>query len=124
MPDKKLTPQEQRSQSLALRFVRPWINHCRLTQSAVASEVGVSAGTLSKWLSGKQAIRMSQFHELARVLGVSESDLLFPPPGAGSRPILGEVLALVASMSDAQREAWLAVGAQMAPAKQEDVSSP
>lgn len=115
MPDKDLTPEEESANREILRFVKPWMVFRRLSQKRISEELGVSQATVSKWLSGRQAITIAQLSAIARLLLCSPEDILAGPPtelGAGTR--LRRLVELTESLSPEQLDAMIAVGEQFA----------
>ena len=61
------------------------------TQSQIASDLGVSKGTFSDWVSGRSHPRMNKVQQIADYFGISKSDLLED----GERGFSGEVAAII-----------------------------
>jgi len=69
----------------ALREARGW------TQSDLADRLGVHWQTVSRMETGATSITTSRIAELARIFGVSDAEVMFPPSAVRLVPVTGAV---------------------------------
>ena len=80
--------------SMGLLNVKKYMKDAGLQSKEVADRMGVRAETISRWVSGTNNPALSQTEELANILGVTVSDILFKQRGmriAGTVNYKGEV---------------------------------
>ncbi len=112
MPDKELTPEEEAQSRELLRFVKPWMRFRKLSQKDMAADMNVSEATVSKWLSGKQAMTMAQFSAICRLLKTAPENVGAGPPDGLSRRRLVDKLAR--GLTTEQIDVLIAVAEQFA----------
>lgn len=66
--------------------LRHHLRKCRVRQRQLAARLAVSEATVSKWLTGKQAIPATSIRPLAAALGISTDDLLREIEGSDAKP--------------------------------------
>lgn len=84
MPDKELNPEDVARIQEALRYLPDWLRFRELNQRRLAEALEVSEPTISKWLKGGQAMSVSRFLMIAKLLRAQPEDLFSPPPPDGS----------------------------------------
>jgi transcriptional regulator with XRE-family HTH domain len=80
--------------NMGLINVKKYMKEAGLQSKEVADRMGVRAETISRWVSGTNNPGLEQVEELADILGVSISDILFKQKGmliAGTRDFHGNV---------------------------------
>jgi len=79
---------------MGLINIKKYMKEAGLQSKEVADRMGVRAETISRWVSGTNNPGLEQAEELADILGVSISDILFKQKGmliAGTRDFHGNV---------------------------------
>ena len=84
MPDKQYTADEVAKNRRLVAHIPSWLQFKDYTQAMLADRMGVSEGTLSKYLAGKQTMSVSTFLDIASIIGVPPEELMLPP-GQGQR---------------------------------------
>ena len=113
MPDKRLSPEEIERNRTMLLHLRTWFLFRDLTQEEIANRLGVSAGTLSKWLGGTQAMSVGQFTALAQLLKAEPSQLLLPPGETEQAAEYEDVSHILANLEPEAKAQWIGVGKAM-----------
>ena len=103
--DKKLTPEEQEQNRVALRHVRAWLDYRGMTQRRLADLMGMSEPAVSKWLQGKQAMSVAQFVQVAQLLDAKPEELLFAPSDRARANRYRQIAQGIEKMTDAELDA-------------------
>lgn len=61
------------------RNLEYWLYEKKMSQAELAKRIGVSAQTISNYVSGRNLPRMSRLDDICKTLGVTRSDLLGSP---------------------------------------------
>lgn len=113
--DKALTPDEIAANLAMVRHIRAWLSHRSLTQAKLASLMGVSEGTVSKWLSGKQGMLTSQLWMLCQILKAQPHEIVCPPGETEMPEKLRRAAHLLATLPEERAARWLDIGEDMRP---------
>lgn len=116
MPDKDLTPEELEANLTVVRHIPAWLKHRQVTQDGLAMRLGVSKGSVSKWLHGKQAVTSGQLLAIARLLNVDLRQLFAPPEVTLSQAEFDVVTEILNSLTRQDRARWLVFGKNLAQA--------
>lgn len=115
MADKDLTPAEIEANRHFVRFVPAWIRHRKLTQAKVADKMGVSEGTMSKWLAGKQGMLNAQLWALCQILNIGPEEIVCAPGDTETPQKLRRAAKLLDKLPDDKADRWLTIGEDMLP---------
>lgn len=125
MPTLPETPEEIEARHLAqlqeqarmVENIPLWLRKCGLKQKDVANALGVSEGTVSKWLHGEQGMSVGQLRQIAVLVGAHPGDLLRPPGSSGMGEKVEQTLKLMDQLSDEEWQRILATAEAIAAAK-------
>lgn len=84
-----------------------------MTLEVAAASMGKKHSTISRWESGKMALKTSDLEKLAKLYGASISQISGPPNHATLVARLDEIQRIVASLDPDTLEHWLATGRAM-----------
>jgi transcriptional regulator with XRE-family HTH domain len=115
MPDKPLTAAEIAAKARRLALLRARIKTSGHNQRSIAEKLEVSEPTVSKWLSGKQAMTVEQFCEIAALIGAEPEEVIGGPEGKARVIRYRELASIAAELTDEQLKALEAVARQMVP---------
>ncbi|GAB5376492.1 MAG: hypothetical protein AcusKO_29540 [Acuticoccus sp.] len=80
MATRRPTPNQR---ELPSAFLKAWLDHLKVRQNELARRIGVSAPTVSKYVSGKSGIDMGTAIAIAEALEISDADIFGFPPKKG-----------------------------------------
>lgn len=123
MSKTKLSQAEIDQNLRMVSHLKAWLRAKKCTQEHIANELGVSHGTVSKWLRGYQAMNLSQFSAVAALLGVAEEKLLFAPEQAEDAQSYLEAGRIIQALNPAKLRRWLDLGIDLAELDDKKVSS-
>lgn len=101
---------DPRLQKLAEK-IRALIGNSAYNQAEIARMVGVTKGTVSKWVTGDRTPTMKNLIDLADALEVDIKELWEGPEAMPSTPEQRMMMDLMKGMSLEQQQAWLAATA-------------
>ena len=114
MPDPVLTSDEIDRNRKMVRHLKNWFLYRGLTQERIANNLGVSQGSLSKWLKGTQSMSVGHFTALAALLSAEPHQLLFPPDAPEAAAAYQRATGILSLLDEKGLEQWLGVGEAMA----------
>ncbi len=91
-------------------YLKTWRLHKGFTQEQVGNMLEVSHTTVGRYESGAVTLNHAQLQEIAKIYGVSVSQLAAPPEEAELVAVLDEVQTIVTGMDPAALKHWLALG--------------
>nr|WP_314074844.1 helix-turn-helix transcriptional regulator [uncultured Roseococcus sp.] len=85
-----------------LQHLPAWFRHAGVTARQVAEQLGVLEASVSKWISGTDAMRIGYLRQIATVLKAEPEDLLAAPPTQGLAPAVAALLDAAEGLSPEQ----------------------
>ncbi len=110
MPDPELSPEEIAINQEIVRYIPAWLAHAGLKQVQVAAMLGVSKGSVSKWLKGKQPVTGATLYAISRLCGTTPRGLLSPPNGDNAAEEYHRAAKLINALPPEKVERWLQLG--------------
>lgn len=92
------------------RYLRAWRKHFRLSLETVAAKIAITHTTLGRWERGIVPLTTENLQSLARVYGITESQIQAPPDEAVMVARLDRLQGVARDMTDEQIENWLHMG--------------
>lgn len=114
MPDKKISPEERRTNRHILRYVPEWMELRGITQRKMAEALSVSEAAVSKWINGKTPVTTKKLLDMAILLDASVVDILQSPHERVTQRQHHEIIEIFATMSKADQDIYLALGHSLA----------
>lgn len=85
-----------------LQYIPAWLRFRGLGQKDIALHLGVSEASVSKWLSGGDAMKVGALQQIAVLLQADPGDLLTAPPAAGLQSKVRDLLDAAEGMTGEQ----------------------
>jgi transcriptional regulator with XRE-family HTH domain len=108
---------QRAEQRTVLEHLPEWLRIAHLRQKDVAEALGVSEGTVSNWIAGRQQMSVGQLRQIALLLRADPGDVLRAPSDRGLSARVEETLSLMDRLDEEEWNAVLQTARSIAKAK-------